>query len=517
MQLANTTTNTVLSGSSGDDTIENHAGGVQIDAGDGNDLVINSISTTYTINNNYGYVTIDGGAGDDSIAAYDPYLSVNGGAGDDLIDARMYSDVTIRGGAGNDVVQAYGNRNVFEYAADDGDDYILGYNSTDTIRIDDGVEYSTMRSGNDMIISIGSGTSTLVNAATVTLHIIGGDNRSTGSTDTANYTAATLLTGTRDADTIVNYASDVTIDARAGDDVINNLAGDNVSISGGEGNDYIFNQSGSWYNTVNGGKGDDTITPVGSHMLIQYKSGDGNDVVNEFVVSDTISIVDGSDYQTMLSGSDVIISIGSGSITLKETHVTTPVIVGGSNKTPTVDSGVIGNQTSNTLISGTANADSIYNSGSHVTIDAGGGNDVIGTGAWYVSINAGSGNDFIKVEDGLATVRGGAGYDTVELDGGQNVILYASGDGNDLIDDYSSNDTIRITDGAEYRTLVSGDDVIVSIGSGSITLDDAVNKTLNIVGGTKIIPTVESNRRHRQRRFDLQHGLKCDNQRRRGQ
>ncbi|MBR1580997.1 MAG: hypothetical protein IJ668_11000, partial [Selenomonadaceae bacterium] len=44
-----------------------------------------------------------------------------------------------------------------------------------------------------------------------------------------------------------------------------------------------------------------------------------------------------------------------------------------------------------------------------------------------------------------------------------------------------SYDTIRLTDGSSFSTTRSGDDVIVYVGSGAMTLKNASNKTLHIV------------------------------------
>ncbi|MBR2179724.1 MAG: hypothetical protein IJ862_04945, partial [Selenomonadaceae bacterium] len=55
---------------------------------------------------------------------------------------------------------------------------------------------------------------------------------------------------------------------------------------------------------------------------------------------------------------------------------------------------------------------------------------------------------------------------------------YSSGDGNDVITDYSAQDKLRIS--GTYSTLNSGNDVVVSVGSGKVTLKNAKSVALNI-------------------------------------
>ena len=82
-EFYNRNKNSLVSGTSGNDTIYNDAGGVTIFGGAGNDFIYNFTLSNYTVNGDYGYVTIDGGAGNDSIESHDPYVSINGGEDND--------------------------------------------------------------------------------------------------------------------------------------------------------------------------------------------------------------------------------------------------------------------------------------------------------------------------------------------------------------------------------------------------------------------------------------------------
>lgn len=60
------------------------------------------------------------------------------------------------------------------------------------------------------------------------------------------------------------------------------------------------------------------------------------------------------------------------------------------------------------------------------------------------------------------------------------MIQYASGDGNDTIFGFNSDDTLQITSGT-YTTKNKGNDVIVTVGKGKIRLKDAKGTDINIV------------------------------------
>ena len=177
--FVNTTINSIVSGTGGDDTIRNSAGGATIRAGAGNDYIYSSTSSSHMINNGYGYVTIDGGAGDDTIESFDPHVSINGGDGDDIIyPIGDYVGVTVRGGAGNDTLVnstvESDNGKLYQYGDGDGNDVIISFSESDTLALLDNPTYSTMRSGNDVFVQIGLNMIDLDKAFGKNIHIIGG-------------------------------------------------------------------------------------------------------------------------------------------------------------------------------------------------------------------------------------------------------------------------------------------------------------------------------------------------------
>ena len=152
----------------------------------------------------------------------------------------------------------------------------------------------------------------------------------------------------------------------------------------------------------------------------------------------------------------------------------------------------ISNSTSDTVVVGTSNADSIFNKAKNVTINAFGGNDTIKNGQYeFLSddnyadnavIGGGEGDDLI-VNDHSDNVKinGDVGNDFIYNKLGHYVKIYGE-DGNDtinnsgdnaLVDGGSGNDSINAT--GEYVTLTggAGDDYIYLIGSIFVNYDTA--------------------------------------------
>ena len=81
---------------------------------------------------------------------------------------------------------------------------------------------------------------------------------------------------------------------------------DNISIIGGTGNDAITDSGSN--NTIIGGMGNDTITTNGDNSFIQYKNGDGDDVIVGFTENDVLKISDDM-YNTTVAGNDLQVNL----------------------------------------------------------------------------------------------------------------------------------------------------------------------------------------------------------------
>ena len=272
--------------------------------------------------------------------------------------------------------------------------------------------------------------------------------------DNANYGA--VVRGTSNEDSIRNaYAYDVTIQALAGNDKI-------------------------------------SLGAVGN--LIQYASGDGKDSIFGFNESDTLTITGGK-YSTQVSGNDVIVKVGKGSIRLVEAKGKTLNINSKKSTdiiTLTKNADTLENNLDGVRIKARGGNNSVDNGGDSVTIqsssgkdffinnsvDSGAGDDLIfnNSSSKNSTIFAGAGNDSIGNSSSYVTISGGVGNDTINNGtGGFNVLYkYNSGDGNDNIIGFDATSTLSIT-GTKYSTKKSDDNVILTVDKGKITLKGAAN------------------------------------------
>ena len=117
-------------------------------------------------------------------------------------------------------------------------------------------------------------------------------------------------------DTIYNYGANVSIDAGAGNDSIEN-SGTSSFIIMGSGNDFITNGGGNV--SIYAGSGNDTIIlgDESKKNLIQYAAGDGSDMIRGFGEDDTLLIGDGTDtYSISKKGKSMVVTVGENIITL---------------------------------------------------------------------------------------------------------------------------------------------------------------------------------------------------------
>ena len=79
------------------------------------------------------------------------------------------------------------------------------------------------------------------------------------------------------------------------------------------------------------------------------------------------------------------------------------------------------------------------------------------------------------------TLVGAKGNDTLTGGAGKDVFYYSTGDGNDVITDYTAGqDTIKLGKGTISKTSYSGNDVIFTVGSGKITVKNGKGKKITI-------------------------------------
>ena len=476
--IDNTKNSKIVYGTDYDDLITNSGNKVTIIGGYGNDFIHNSGGSN---------VSISGGAGNDDIGVVATYSKASSG-----------KNVTVNGGTGNDTITNMSDKGVlFQYSYGDGVDLIQGYSSNDTLQII-GASYGTSISGDDFVVFAGNGAVVLKNSANISVNI----KDTYGRLTTYNDNPKNVLYGTNYADVITNTNKNVNVRGYLGNDTIWNYT-DNVFISGDDGNDFI-NSRGDKI-SVYGGSGNDSIQSIGnnsvfvgvtgndtiyipqgkgnaidggqgndiiifengtSENLISYGYGCGNDTVYGLKTNDTLDIYNGFVSGSTVRGNDVIIKIGSETLTMKNVKGQTLsavdsdgiIYVGCINKNNEVTQIITDSTSSGTLSPAFKNADAskrtkaIKGIGNALnnSMKGGSGNDTIDGGKGNDKLFGQSGNDSLLGGDGKDTLSGGAGNDKLfgnagndSLSGGDGKDTLSGGNGNDKLLGGAGNDCIK--------------------------------------------------------------------------
>lgn len=296
--------------------------------------------------------------------------------------------------------------------------------------------------------------------------------------------------------------------------------GDGHILNGGDGDDTLINSGSGTNNALNGGKGNDVLYGGVGNDTFVYASGDGNDTIKGYTEDkDTIKISDGIISKTEAKNGNLILTVGSGSITLEGAatktirfedssgsytvsgtaiklgsdytgtmnttrYLSTVKTIDGRNATKTVN--LTGNAQDNTIYAGKAGGainagagnDTLYGSTGNDTLYGRAGNDNLYGGTGNDTLNGGTGND---------TLFGGAGNDLLYGGSGNDTFNYADGEGDDVVYDYvAGEDVLQINKGISVgmisKTELSNDkkDLVFTVGNGSITLKDVAGKIIDI-------------------------------------
>ncbi len=257
--------------------------------------------------------------------------------------------------------------------------------------------------------------------------------------------------------------------------------------------------------------------------VIELSGGDGGQLTNKSVaittnmgdVDYTLKLADGTDSPTVEVNEETPWSIKSGAATLKGTATagytlaksrksiayTAAITTAGGGALATIKGVKTDAEftapTENTIELSGENLDSKVSIGSDffaysfdntynkASITGSAKNDSLAVAGSGVSVNAGKGDDDIS----FGNTEGG------------NYFIYASGDGNDVIADFTDKDMIKINSVAitEDNITKDGEDVVIKVGTGSIKLDNFASGTkINIIdkSGTKAsydVPTEANN------------------------
>ncbi len=421
--------NDTLNGGAGNDVIDGGAGVDTMDGGDGSDIFFVDVTTDVVIENNAVQAT---GGFDIVIATANFTLAAN------------IEQLVLRGAANSGV----GN---------DCDNILYGLESTLALTFDGGA-------GNDVIYGSTAGGNTLIGGDGVdTLLMYGGNNNANGGLGSDIYYTYTLSDALSEAggdgiDTVYSNHSiavgdgleQIILYGTATSAVSTSLTDNNilfgnsttgaVTLDGGGGADVLF--GGSFADTLIGGAGVDLLFGFGGANNLQ-----GGDATDIYYLQSGLDVI----TETVSGGFDTAYTQFAGTTTLAA-NVEQLILYGAAT-------GGLGNGGNNYLYGHIASQ--------AVTLDGAGGNDYL--------LDSGFSGDVLI---------GGAGNDQLDLrTGGNDVIKFAAGSGNDIVYGFDANpaggqDIIDVSGrgfsaasiGGAIVVSASGGDTFVTIGGDTIQL-----------------------------------------------
>lgn len=486
-----------------------------------------------TINNSNSYTLVSGTNEDDFIRNFGWNCTIEGGDGNDEILSSSGSRMIISGGNGNDFVslETTTDNHTIEYAAGDGNDTILNFQSTDMIKIY-ADSYSTVKSGYDIVVSVGEGQIILKN----TVAYVGSTNitdlnfvlekisetnswKLSGTTATYGTASKTLITvsGVKSLSGISLSGKVITVAASAlnkkkvtisdgytlkrADDVpkptsknatwsLNGTTATYTSSSTTAGYTLANNvityskaKSGSILATLTGIKSTSGLSVSGKVVTVSASALNNSNV--------TIS----GDY-TLKLADDVItpstkkaaFTLNGTTATYKSSGTTAGYILANNSKSISYSKATTAKDLA--TITGAKATKGLSISGKKITLkNSALKNKVTVSGSYEFNFTSdykkatitGSKNaDTLAVNGSKVSINGGKGNDTIKIFGSSNTITGGAGSdvfiynsGNNIITDYTAEDKISILGAANVTT--SGDDVIFNE---KLTVKGAADKTV---------------------------------------
>ncbi len=466
-----------LQGSTGNDNITGYASDDIIDGLSGDDTLSGAGGNDY-LNGNIGNDTLNGGDGNDTLLGGDGQDSLYGNAGNDILNGGLGVNAFMAGGEGSDI---------YILAAGAGNTTINNYDTSagryDVLRFASGISPSNVqakRSGDDLLIIL-QNTGEVI---TVESHFY----NEFSSLNAIEFIDGTIwnnalinqlaMQGTTGNDRITGFASNDIIDGLGGDDVLSGVGGNdnlignagNDSLFGGEGNDTLLGGDGqdelygnAGNDTLNGGQGtDDYMSGDEGNDIYLFAAGDGNIRISNYDINvgryDVLRFTSGISPGNVLVGhlgDNLLLTIQStGEVITVERHFSgadytlnavefadgtiwnselikqkaTGASMGDDNITGFSTSDILDGLSGNDIISGLEGNDQLNGNIGNDILKGGGGNDTLLGGDGQDSLFGDAGNDILN---------GGLGVDDyMSGDEGNDIYLFAAGDGNTTINNY---------------------------------------------------------------------------------
>jgi Ca2+-binding RTX toxin-like protein len=530
-----------LNGGAGNDLIFGGAGADTLLGGEGND------SVTWSIGG--GNDVIDGGTGIDT-------LILNGSAGDDQIQvfANVGGKLSVTGSDGS-TLDVSGMEQVKIMAGAGKDSILIGDLSTtaiDKVTVDLGAgspgEQVTVQNGAGAVMVIETkGSQTIITNQntfqTITLNnldssdvlnVISTFGNVPGQVIMASGLTTSLhFTGGNGADTVFSGSGDDFIDTNQGNDIVLMGAGNDVfQWDPGDGSDTVDGQAGFdtlRFNGSNIGEQIDiladgthaeltrNVAAIDMHLNSMERielralggadnihvhdmtgsgvkevaidlsafTGDGDLALDKVTVDGTA----GNDHMTIASNNGVVTMTGlPAQVTVSHGELDDEITVNGGDGNDTID------------------ASGVQSGNPHMTLDGGAGNDTITGGHDGDLIFGGDGHDILKGGDGADTIDGGIGNDTIiggigddvlgGGDGADTFVVTGMLDGHDLIEGFTGEDRLNLTQLFDGLGVAAGDRAgrvsVTDDGFGNVNVAvDADGNTAN--GFEHVVATIHTN------------------------
>ncbi len=459
-----------VAGGSGDDVIVGNGAANTLSGGAGND----------TLTGGDGNDTLLGGDGADTLYGVAGNNSLSGGAGNDILSGGTGANVLTAESGNNTFISTGGTDTMTGGAGND--TYKLAATGTTTITDSGGADILNVsawgsvhpiftRVGDDLLVSNGTATTTLVNA------FAGGTRLETVVTAHGDY-AVTLgtggsLIGTGGNDILLGTSGNDVLSGGAGNDIMDGGAGtDTVSYGGTTSGLTIGLTGATGYATAGGATG----SGIGIDVLLNIENvmgGSGNDTI---IGNDGANLLQGG------AGNDTLIGGGGNDMLYGGTGTNTLSAVSGNN-TFTSQGGT------DSMTGGVGNDTYVMTTTGSAVIATGGGTDVLDVSAWGSSVVIEqSGADLLLSSDTATTTAavrvinhfgsGALGSLTTSTGTYAFAAGLVGGTGNDLIIGTSAADTITTGDGANLVYAGDGDDTVTGGAGADILIGGAGNDSL---------------------------------------
>jgi len=389
-------------------------------------------------------------------------IKITGNSKNNSILGGMKAD-TLDGGKGNDTLTGGAGNDVFIYTA--GKDTIIDYTSGDKISLGAAPKKEYVK-GSDVVVTFDGGSLTIKDAAGKSLNWIdeNGDSHTTvisGASNDDNKNSETVKLTNSDSSTFT--------------------AGDKVKVIDASDRTKAIKIIGnSKANTITGGSKNDTLTGGKGKDVFVYKA--GKDVITDYTSGDRISLNGSAVTKETVKGSDVVLTIGKGSLTIKDAAGKSLNWIDENGKFHTT---VIGGASNSATVTLTNSDSSTFTAGDKVkVIDAADRTKAVKIfgNSKANSISGGTKNDKIYGGAGNDTIYGGKGNDSLWGDAGKDVFVYETGSGKDVIYGFENNDLLKITGTFSASYNDSKNEIAFKVGSGSVTLKEFTATTFNVNG-----------------------------------